>query len=153
MTAMGTNASFQAGDRIIFSGQFIGILTSEVSAGHWLVDWEDEADTKDTSFPAVRMVFANGGRGSAQRGRHKYEVVEAEPYTFHCTDRNPDYCACATDEGHDCVLCGEGTDGYTTLNITRQVNPFIDPGEPDQEWETITRHKYCDEAKEEEPHE
>lgn len=76
-------------------------------------------------------------------------IVEAEPYTFHCTDRNPDYCACATDEGSDCVLCGEPTDGYTTLNIIRQLNPFIPEDEVDQEWETITRHKNCDEAKEE----
>lgn len=150
MPAMATKP-FIPGDRIIFDGEYIGVLREQNEHGNWTVNWEDDANEGTLpTYPPGEMVFANGGRSSAQRGRHKYDVVEAPPYTFHCTDRDPDHCACATDEGSDCVLCGESTDGYTTLNIIRQINPFLPEDEAGQEWETITRHKNCDEAKEEE---
>lgn len=149
MNAMGTKP-FITGDRIIFAGEYIGVLREQNEHGNWTVNWEDDGGPESATYPPGEMVFANGGRSSAHRGVKKFDPVEMEPYTFHCTDRDPDYCACATDEGSDCVLCGESTDGYTTLNITRQVNPFIPEDEVDQEWETITCHKNCDEAKEEE---
>lgn len=62
--------SFRQGDRIIYNGQYIGILLSpcgSVDGLHWKVEWEDGAET-DNVYPQSDMVHANGGPSSAQRG-------------------------------------------------------------------------------------
>lgn len=68
---MGTNKSFQAGDRIIYEREYIGVLISPVGAVgglRWKVEWEDGAETPDTTFPQSRMIHANGGPASAAAG-------------------------------------------------------------------------------------
>lgn len=57
---------FQVGDRIIYGGQFIGVLTEQTNSynPHWRVAWEDGAE--GTVYPEHSMVYANGGPTSAQ---------------------------------------------------------------------------------------
>lgn len=75
---------FQKGDRIIYSGEFIGTLVEKTTEAeywdndgnydgivpYWRIDWEDgAADTLDAPEPT--LAYANGGPDSAQRVQPK----------------------------------------------------------------------------------
>lgn len=69
--------AFEAGDRIIYAGEYVGTLTGEpvnqALGRAWAVEWDDKADTKGCHFAESKMVYANGGPTSATR------TVPAEP--------------------------------------------------------------------------
>jgi hypothetical protein len=76
--------AFRQGDRIIYTGQYIGTLLERSSgtAEHWTVCWEDGGGTPGTIYPAADMVYANGGPASAQAG-HRTGLSHAEAQELH----------------------------------------------------------------------
>jgi hypothetical protein len=81
MTNQTNTREFKTGDRIIYMGEYIGTLISPVGAVgglEWRVQWDDGADTTDSSFPQAKMVHANGGPASGKRTVPELARIKAE---------------------------------------------------------------------------
>ena len=61
-----------------------------------------------------------------------------------CTNRNPDVCACATDEDVECVVCGEVIEPGVPTYARQEGQPWMDCDDPEQEWITLWWHATCD---------
>lgn len=61
-----------------------------------------------------------------------------------CTDRNPDICACATDEDLECEVCGEViAGGLMMTTLIRLSYPLLPDDHDAQVWETHHAHADC----------